>query len=112
MPVHIGGGHHGLYVLPPFILPFCAWGRRVWSARAVRPLVPQPQGLRAKNVEIEMAVEDLIATLKQHPIDSSLPPVSEDECNKVRMQYNSLMYSVRAWTAVVPRVPSYVPALL
>jgi hypothetical protein len=62
---------------------------------AVFLLVTVAQGLRAKNVEIETAVEDLIATLKQHPVDPSIPPVSEAECDKVRMQYNKLMYSVR-----------------
>ena len=55
----------------------------------------QTDVLKAKNVEVETAVEDLIELLLNYPLDGAVGAVSEDELNKLRLYYNGLMYQVR-----------------
>ncbi len=53
------------------------------------------QVLRAKNTEIEVAVEDLMTCFTSYLLDASVTPVSEDELDKLRLYYNGQMYQVR-----------------
>lgn len=52
--------------------------------------------LVAKNVEVETAVEDLIAMLRQFPLDPSVAglddPENEKQLNQLRAHYNNLTY--------------------
>ncbi len=54
------------------------------------------QGLKAKNVEIETAVEDLISLATSLPLDSSIRHATEGDCDAFRLRYNTFMYRVRA----------------
>jgi hypothetical protein len=62
------------------------------SLPSSRKLFLLPQLLKAKNTEIETAVEDVIASLQSHPLDPTIPPVAEAELDKLRLTYNSMMY--------------------
>lgn len=52
------------------------------------------QVLKAKNVEIETAVEDLVIIFQSFPLDPTITPVSEDDLDRLRLHYNAMMYQV------------------
>lgn len=57
--------------------------------KAVRDMTEQ---LMAKNMEVETAVEDLIALVKNFPLSSQVGAVSELELTQLKKHYNSLTY--------------------
>ena len=52
----------------------------------------QTEMLVSKNLEVETAVEDLIAMLKQFPLDPSVPDLPEPELSALRVHYNRMTY--------------------
>ena len=48
--------------------------------------------LQGKNVEIENAVEDLIKTITQYPLDPHIESVNPEEMVKLKKHYNHFMY--------------------
>ena len=51
------------------------------------------EGLAAKNAEVERAVEDLMTTVAEYPVDPGAGAVQESDMDHLRLHYNSLMYS-------------------
>lgn len=48
--------------------------------------------LKAKNMEVETAVEDLVSLINGYPLSPTVGPVSEEDLTKLRQHYNSLTY--------------------
>ncbi|KAJ1446978.1 dynein heavy chain and region D6 of dynein motor-domain-containing protein [Pelagophyceae sp. CCMP2097] len=48
--------------------------------------------MMAKNLEVETAVEDLVAMLKTFPLDASVPPLRDEDLSALRSHYNRLTY--------------------
>ncbi len=52
------------------------------------------QILRAKNTEVETAVEDLLQCLSSYPLDDAVGGIPEAELDRLRLHFNKQMYQV------------------
>jgi hypothetical protein len=46
----------------------------------------------SKNIEVERAVDDLLATINAYPLDQHIQQINQDEIIKLKKYYNWTMY--------------------